>query len=155
MRAVQCPVCRHFNGEVYDPDLNILITFKIDYIARKDYNVEDGRVGKAFKAFSMNEAVRNLKIDVQHDVKKRVRGSAARIAKKRFEGLEQIKMQGHAHGYHAAQTVYSQLLSQWEEKFERATRDKNGWELGYNAAWAEAHKLQAEQDAAFVNTFFA
>ena len=116
---MQCPACRHFNGEIFDPDINAHIEFNIKYVNNKDYNVEDSKLGKAFEAHSMNSDEKILKLEMQYEIRRLVRSSAARIAAKRTAGLEQIKMEGYADGFHAAQTKYVQQLTELEEKFKR------------------------------------
>ena len=123
---------------------------------------KDSKLVKAFKAHSMNSDEKNLKLEMQYEIRRLVRSSAARIAAKRAAGLEQIKMEGFADGFHAAQTKYAQQLTEQKEEFKRQLTEQEetfkrqgAWLMGFDAAWAKAEQLQAQQEAAFMNTFLA
>ena len=100
---------------------------------------------------------------MQHEVTKLVRESAANIAAKCSEGLYKIQREDFTEGNYAAEAKHVQMLNEQEAKylqlltkqgqrFDKTMREQDGWVLGYSAAWTEA-QLQAEQEAAFVDTF--
>ena len=157
--------CRPFVGEYFDPLTNTVYIFQLDFITRT-LNVEDGKVGKAWKWFSQYEDALNKKAYVQHEVTKLVMEPAHNIAARRAEQLSEIQQYGCTQGYQAAEAQaaqqlaeqeakYLRILAEQEERFDKMMRETDGWVLGYNAAWTEAHKMRADEKAAFVNAFIA